>query len=97
MGQSTNGSVVCWTPSWLEKLTSEVERFRQTPEEVVFPWALWAERLKTKCWLYEEFADLEAVSVDDLTGVFALSRIPMSSADCWVTRGLQHIIPEDLD
>ncbi|KAF8598834.1 hypothetical protein BDV93DRAFT_498394, partial [Ceratobasidium sp. AG-I] len=50
-----------------------VQRFQRTHEEVAFPWALWAERLKTDYWRFEEFDKLEAVSVDDLTGVFALA------------------------
>lgn len=50
-----------------------------------------AERLQTQHWLCDALGDPEIVSVDAFTGVFAMTDMPMSTAHCWITRGLAHV------
>lgn len=48
-------------------------------------------RLQTDSWMYQEFGPPEVVSVDALTGLFAMLNISMSRDHCWVTRAMPNV------
>ncbi|KAG9118798.1 hypothetical protein FRC07_006510, partial [Ceratobasidium sp. 392] len=57
-----------------------VQQFQQPEVDPQFPWDTWAENLGVASWNYGILGELMVVSVDRLSGVFALFDIPMTDA-----------------
>jgi hypothetical protein len=49
------------------------------------------EELEVESWAFEALEDPEVVSIDALTGVFALSDIEMSTGHYWLTFGMKPV------
>jgi hypothetical protein len=45
-------------------------------------------------WAYNELSELIAVTVEELSGVFALVNICMSYGHYWITQALDNVQPE---
>ncbi|KAG8721873.1 hypothetical protein FRC08_009396 [Ceratobasidium sp. 394] len=71
-----------------------VRLFQQPEVDPHFPWNTWAQNLGVHSWVHGNLGELIAVSVDQLSGVFALFDIPMTDGRYWVTVALDSIGPE---
>ncbi|KAG8703013.1 hypothetical protein FRC09_004399 [Ceratobasidium sp. 395] len=65
--------------------------FEEPEVEPNFPWDAWAENLGAASWAHGNLGDLVAVSVDHLSGTFALFDIPTTVERYWVTVALDSI------
>ncbi|CCO36813.1 hypothetical protein RSOLAG1IB_12102 [Rhizoctonia solani AG-1 IB] len=77
----------------LRTVCAIVRRFQLPEVEPQFPWSHWDVNLGTASWEFDELGDLETVSIDTFSGVFALFKIPTLQADYWVTVSLDTLSP----
>ncbi|KAG8723734.1 hypothetical protein FRC09_002003 [Ceratobasidium sp. 395] len=68
-----------------------VRLFQMPVIEPNFPWDTWAENLGVASWEHGELGDLVTVSVNQLSGTFALFDIPTTYGRYWVTVALDSI------
>ncbi|CUA73103.1 similar to conserved hypothetical protein [Rhizoctonia solani] len=74
-----------------------VQRFVPPEHRPQFPWHHWQSRLGTGSWCYNVLQEPEAIPIDHLVGVFALSDITMAGVRYWLTFSMDHSEPEPLE
>ncbi|CAE6528755.1 unnamed protein product [Rhizoctonia solani] len=72
-----------------------VRLFQRPFAEPQFPWNRWANHLGVSSWLHDELGPVTAISVNRLSGVFALFNIPRTDGRYWVTVALDSVSPEE--
>ncbi|KEP47894.1 transposase family Tnp2 protein [Rhizoctonia solani 123E] len=68
-----------------------VQRFCAPQVIPVFPWDLWQRHLAYDAWEYNQLDPPEVISVQDFSGVFALTDIEFTYGHYWITAAMDRV------